>query len=736
MSSNTDSESYWGEKLSLKNVPAIVLAGVISAVLSIVFSISFAGLVFNGDLSEYLSSGIGLALLGTLILSFVIPLTCTYQGTVGGLIAEPAIVLGLIAVSLSDKLSGETLISTILAAIMIAGLTTGAALCLIAWFKLGQIGQYVPYPVIGGFLAGLGIILCQGSFSFVLPVTFNFKNLGTIIDSPENIRILMVIGTGIVIWLAQRIKPSSYNIPCILVAAMAGFWGYMHFQGVSPVEIRGTGWLLGPFPDGQFWTPQQNIDAIQNTSWEALLYETPMFTIIFLLVMISALMDASSLELAIKRDINPDRELKAVGISNIICGLAGGFQGTTSISSTKLNASMGAHYRYVGLVATAIVLLIFVCGAEAISYVPKFAIAGLLFYVGVEFLREWLVSTFSQVNHSDYFIILTVFIVVAVIGFFEGFLCGLILGFLFFVFTYSKLSVIKYCSDGRSSFSNVDRVNEDMDYLREHGERLCILKLQGFLFFGTARKLLQNIRDRLSDKTLSPLKYLIIDFGLTNGIDSSAMINFQKICQYAESNDFKIILSGCNSGTIQLWKKYNLYKENDLIVSVYDSLDMALEFIEEKQLAAKNSDTCLLEDPFTHLLPSQKMYETFKSYCEKVEFKVGEYLCRQGQASDEMFLVCHGQVSIYLEKDEQQQIRLRKYLGGSISGQMAMFSNTPRSASIVADTHVRAYTLNREAIARMGEESSEVLISFQKALLHSMSTHLQASNRLIREMGE
>ena len=69
--------AYLGGKPKKQELPPIILAGIIAAVLAVIFSISFAGLIFSGELSEHLPLGIGLALVGTLILTLFIPLTCT-----------------------------------------------------------------------------------------------------------------------------------------------------------------------------------------------------------------------------------------------------------------------------------------------------------------------------------------------------------------------------------------------------------------------------------------------------------------------------------------------------------------------------------------------------------------------------------------------------------------------------------------------------------------------------------
>jgi SulP family sulfate permease len=730
--------NYLGGRPLPKDTLPIIIAGFISALLAIIFSISFAGLLFNGALFSYLPLGIGLALVGTLVLTLSIPLTSTYRGTVGGLIAEPAIVLGLIATSLATRLEGQTLIATILAAVMVAGLSTGLGLYLLARFKLGQIGQYVPYPVIGGFLAGLGIILCQSAFSFVLPFQFGLANLESLRNPQLWPSLVLVVSVGTLLWLAQRFRPSAYNIPVILAGVIALFWLIMFAGGETQADIRQANWLLGAFPEGGIWSPDIPLDAIRLASWENLLLEAPKFLIIFLLVMISALMDASSLELAIKQDIDPNRELKAAGLSNMLCGVLGGFLGTASISATKINANLGAHFRYVGLVATLVVLAVLSVGADAIAYMPKFAVAGLLFYIGIEFMREWLVDTWQRVSPTDYLTIAVVFLMVAGVGFMEGFVTGLAMGLVFFIAAYSRLPVVKFISDGQSHFSNVNRTEADHDQLRINGESVYIMKLQGFIFFGTARKLVEDIRARLGQTELNPVTHLLLDFEFVTGLDSSAMTAFQKVRQYADSHHFSIILCHGSDSIIKSWHKSGLLEPGDTSLTQAPDLDIALEQIEEHRLKQHHLDTQITAktiDPLAALFNTPKSLEIFLLYCQVDQFSNNDYLCRQGDDSQAMFLIKQGQVSVYLEKSSGERLRLRKYLYGSIVGHIAMLLGTPRTASVIADNDVVAYTLDKESMLRMRQENPDILIEFQTALLKMTAVNLQDSNRLISELG-
>jgi len=264
------------------------------------------------------------------------------------------------------------------------------------------------------------------------------------------------------------------------------------------------------------------------------------------------------------------------------------------------------------------------------------------------------------------------------------------------------------------------------------------MKLQGFIFFGTARKLVEDIRARLGQTELNPVTHLLLDFEFVTGLDSSAMTAFQKVRQYADSHHFSITLCHGSDSIIKSWRKSGLLGPGNTCVTQAPDLDLALEQIEEHRLKQHHLDTQITAktiDPLAALFNTSKSLKMFLLYCQVDRFSDNDYLCRQGDDSQAMFLIKQGQVSVYLEKSSGVRLRLRKYLYGSIVGHIAMMLGTPRTASVIADNDVVAYTLDKESMLRMRQENPDILIEFQAALLKMTAVNLQDSNRLISEVG-
>ena len=80
-------------------------------------------------------------------------------------------------------------------------------------------------------------------------------------------------------------------------------------------------------------------------------------------------------------------------------------------------------------------------------------------------------------------------------------------------------------------------------YLRKHADLIYMLELQGFIFFGTVNKLLNQVRKRVSETGHPSPRFIVLDFGHVSGLDSSAVLSFVKMKQLAQTNNFVLVLT-------------------------------------------------------------------------------------------------------------------------------------------------------------------------------------------------
>ena len=148
------------------------LAGVISAVVQIAYCISFAALIFTGDLASGFSLGLAGLVMGTVVTCVIIAVTSTFSPAIGGPDSPAVAVMSVLAASIATALAAKgantpQIIINVLVALSVSTLLTGVLLYGIGALKLGQGLRFVPYPVIAGFLAASGLLLITGGMEVV-----------------------------------------------------------------------------------------------------------------------------------------------------------------------------------------------------------------------------------------------------------------------------------------------------------------------------------------------------------------------------------------------------------------------------------------------------------------------------------------------------------------------------------------------------------------------------------------
>jgi SulP family sulfate permease len=147
-------------------LPGLTL-GVLVGLTEVIFALSVGSLIFSGELAPFLAYGIGIALVTATIMLIGVSCGSSIPGVTGSLQDSPSVILAVIAVALVGALpaaGAQARLATVLVAIAVTTLLTGAFFLALGLFKRGGLVRFLPYPVVGGFLAGTGWLLVRGSF--------------------------------------------------------------------------------------------------------------------------------------------------------------------------------------------------------------------------------------------------------------------------------------------------------------------------------------------------------------------------------------------------------------------------------------------------------------------------------------------------------------------------------------------------------------------------------------------
>ena len=255
---------------------------------------------------------------------------------------------------------------------------------------------------------------------------------------------------------------------------------------------------------------------------------------------ISTLFNTTGIEVATHREANLERELSITGLANILSGLFGGYSGCISLSRSVLSFNTGARGRLPGMTVAAVAGLMLVADPALLGYMPKFVLGGLLIYLGADQLNRWIVASRQRLGVVEYLSLLAIIVIIVQWGFVAGVLIGTVIGCATFALSASRINSIKFAFNGGEYRSSLDRSRDELALLDLHGRALHGLGLQSYLFFGSANRLYQHVKLLLERHP--ECRYLVFDFRLVTGIDSSAAYSFAQIKRSATEKGVRLLL--------------------------------------------------------------------------------------------------------------------------------------------------------------------------------------------------
>jgi len=719
-------------KLQLRTALNDVLGGGAASVLTVTFGLSYALLIFAGPLAPYLSYGVAATFISSAVLATVIGLGSSFPFAVGAPDSSTAAMTGILASSMVERITAADpstpLLAPVLLTLALATVVTGIVLCCFGLTRLGRAIRYVPYPVVGGFLGATGCLILLGAFRVITGQRLQFATLGQF----ENILTLSELAAAcamaLILYLTWHRSRTPFGLPVILIggviAAHIVFW----LSGISPVEAQASGWIFQPPPSVTFMLPW-SADEIRHFPWYTLPELSGNLIAVVFVTASSTLFNTTGVEVAVQREANLERELNVTGIANMLSGALGGYTGCISISRTVLNFNGGGTGRLSGLTVAAISALMLAFAPTLLGYMPKFVLGGLLIYLGADQLHKWVVQSRRRLSFTEYLSLLTIIVIIVQWGFIAGILIGVVIGCATFALSASRIDSIKYSFDGTEYRSSLDRSRDDQAVLSAHGGKIQGLNLQSYLFFGSANRLFQHVKALLARHP--ECRFLVFDFKLVTGIDSSAAYSFDQIKRTAQERGIKLVLVHLPSAAEKALRSSGFITKE---VGIVPELDHALEECENEiivQHQGLEQEEASLRDWFTQILGTTEDASELIHRCERLEVDAGEIIVSAGDAADSMHFILDGRVGIMIPKGDGGTTRVRSLGRYTTIGEMGLVSHAPRSATIQAEVASVLYVLSTQQFEALKSENP---LLGQKLLTYFVSVmveRLTFANRLI-----
>lgn len=701
-----------------RRLPATLAIGIVFALVNALLTIALMSLIFSSDeLAAALPLGIGVGLVASAALAVVIAVGSGFAGMYSGIQDNSAAILGLAAASVATTVVGPTAIDTVIAMLMATSLATGAVLLLMGTFRLGQIARFVPFPVIGGLLAGTGYLILVGSLDILGAGS-------SALTTTDALGLLWPgLGFGAAFLLASLRSWPGRAYLGLLVGGIAGFHIVALAAGVGASESLERGWLLGPFPDGSLW-PGFAIDALAGADWGAIAGEAASLVTILLLVPLTLLLYISALEVGTRSDLDVNAELKATGWANLAAGAVGGPPGFFYLSDTLVASRLLGGRRGPAIVTGFGLFGIVLLGGSVLELIPQFVIGGLLLFVGVDFLVEWLWKARRRMTRLDYALMVGILVVIATVGFLPGVAVGLVAAIALFVYRYSRIDVVKHLLTAREHQSNIERPVDHAEYLFNVGGAVLVLELQAFIFFGTANQILDRVKDYVAES--ESIEFIIYDFRLVTGVDSSAVVVFERIALLARERDFTVVLTGLHPGHREQFSEF-LSRYDDVVVTHID-LDHGMAWCEDQLLARLDA-----REDTGRALPDG-LVERIDRHLVSRTFPTGERLMTQGDPTPGMYLITSGRATVLLEQPDGEAVRLRTLHEGTVLGEIGLYRREPCTATVVADSACSVLHLTPEAFDTLCTDDTAAAAELHAFVARTLAGRVSHANRTIRAL--
>jgi SulP family sulfate permease len=716
--------------------------GLAAMLVALPSSIAFGMMIYTGLGPEYAGRGAMAGVVGAAALGLVTPLV----GRTGGLISAPcapaaavlsAMTAGLLAGTVGPGLSPDAVLPLLALTALLAALLQ----VLYGAVGGGQLIKFIPYPVVSGYLSGVGVIIALGQLPKLLGLPKG-TSLWEGLAAPGLWR-WEGIAVGLVTVAAMAgAGRLTRRVPAAILGLAAGMGIYFALSAFLPAlrQAAGNPLVIGPLgAAGNFGeTAAAQLRSLLAIDPRALeLVVVPALTLSVLLS-IDTLKTCVALDALTRRRHRSDRELIGQGLGNLASGLAGGVPGAGTMGPTLININSGGRTPLAGIVEGAFVVLALATLSPAIAWVPIGALAGIMIVIAFRMFDRGMFRLLrAPAGRLDFAVIAVVVLTALTVDLIAASGVGVAAAILLFIRDQVKSSVIRRKLTLAELSSKTRRLDAEREVLRADGAAAVFVELQGNLFFGTTDQLHTQL-----EPDLERARYLLLDMRRVQSVDYTAAHLFDQLQVRLEEKGGRLLFCGMPSALLD-HRDFQTYLSQVGVVGkqgvvVADTLDGALEWMEERLLEEAGVKARRDERPLeAREFPLFKGLDegtlaTILPLLEERSFPTGGRVFGRGDPGDELFIVRRGSVRILLPLEGAQRHHLFTVGRGDFFGELAFFDRGVRSADVEAKEPTDLFVLSRSRFDALVHTEKEAGIRVLSRLARAVAERLRKADGELR----
>ena len=470
--------------IKTNNIKGDIFGGVTAGIVALPLALAF-GIQAFGGINDPAAPSLGAlaGLIGATLLGFFAALFGGTHSQISGPTGPMTVITASLISAAWTASSGN--FSMVLISMAMAGIFCGLFQILFGLIRIGKYVRYIPYPVLSGFMSGIGVIIILqqiypmiGKKSPVATIDMIINFPGACADGVSLMALIMGLGTIAIIISLPRI---TKKIPATLIALIV-------MTIISILCSFDAALTIGNIPSGlpMPFFAKEGID-LSGINWFTAIEAAivPGLTLAGL-GSIDTLLTSVVADNITKTKHNPNQELIGQGIGNCLAGVFCGIAGAGATMRTVVNVKSGGRTQISGMVHALFLLAILLGLGSLVKYVPLSVLAGILITVGWGIIDFRGFKDLTHVPKADAFVLVVVFLMTVFVDLLTAVGIGMVIACFLFMMRAGEIIENQY--GGRTLADEFDKNEpwEDEKGLPEDViKQVYIQRLNGPVFFGS-----------------------------------------------------------------------------------------------------------------------------------------------------------------------------------------------------------------------------------------------------------
>jgi SulP family sulfate permease len=591
--------------------------------------------------------------------------------------------------------------------------------------------NFVPYPVLAGFLSGIAILTV---ISQLKPLFGDAAGLHVVPAQLAQLIFVLAL-VALTIWfpsLVRRVRLLA-TAPGPLVSLVTGVVVYALAREIFPVLNLGR--PLGRMDIG--FPPEFSLAPLSTPGF--LGHLSPFFLDIGFhslacagVATIETFLAMRLTQNAIDAHFFPRRQIAAFGVANAASAAVGGLVLSGQPSLTMMAISVGGRTWMTPLTMAITVLLLGILFSGGLAIIPVAVLSAILIATSVRLFDPWIIKLVPAVLNSpstglrvraayDLLVVTSVMAMTVFYSVIGGIVMGCVLACAIFIMRMSQPVVQAALWDVHSNRRRTEADAKALDVAR----RCVVLKLQGVLFFGNADDLAGQIKTVQQEA-----RTIILDCKRITEIDISGANALRVTLDRSRRLRKQLLFCNLRSSLVETFMDALALPRDQLV----RDLDSTLALVEDEWLQSAGSQphqAIRLDDVDILRGLTKDEIGLLGQMMPTRHFKPNAVICREGDPGDCMWLILRGFVTIGLDLQDRST-RLSSFGPGTTIGEMAMIERANRSANIVAEDLVECYELTRSNFDRIVNENPSLAAKLLTNISIALSQRLRVSTFYLR----